>query len=183
MLTPRLSCSLRCLRVRAAGLLPRSPRASDPLPPTEFDDVSSGWGVVVPIDLVRGKLSRPSEPPLHGRETDVKRASHRSHRSAVPHPRDHRPPPLLPPPSFLLIAFPSHGFPPSIATEQCWHLADREVVALGWSWVNRSVRPPECSRTLQLVSPLGGGGSQSSMVSAFVVPAWGMLPVGVWTKK
>src|SRR5882724_3941802 len=38
---------------------------------------------------------------------------------------------------------------------------------------------PKCRRTLQFTSPRGGGGPQSPILSAFVVPAWTMLPEGV----
>lgn len=60
------------------------------------------------------------------------RSCHRAHRRAGPDLCAYRAPLLLPPPPcFLPIAPSSHGFPPSIVTEWCWHLSDREVVALG----------------------------------------------------
>jgi len=78
---------------------------------------------IAPIDVVQGTLSRPSKPPLHGGETDVMRASHRSHRVARSHCRDHFAS-LFRSPSkpFLLIASHLRRFPPSIATERYWHL-------------------------------------------------------------
>src|SRR6266704_412896 len=45
--------------------------------------------------------------------------------------------------------------------------------------MNRSIKPPRCTQTLQSASPREGGGPQSPIVSAFVVPAWMMLPAGI----
>src|SRR6266536_6242919 len=45
--------------------------------------------------------------------------------------------------------------------------------------MNRSIKPPRCTQTLQSASLREGGGPQSPIVSAFVVPAWMMLPAGI----
>src|SRR6266436_5030135 len=87
--------------------------------------------VVGPIDVIPGKLSRPSEPPLHGGEGDAMHPRHRSHRGVVPNCRNHRASLVLSPLPFLLIASHPRGFSPSIATDRYWHSSDREVVAPG----------------------------------------------------
>jgi len=87
---------------------------------------------IAPIDAVQGQIPGTSAPPLHGGEAHPMGPGHRSHRRAGPDLRDHRAPLLLPTSKcFLPIASYPQRFSPSIVTERCWHLSDREVVALG----------------------------------------------------